>query len=174
MSITATNSTSEILRTTSHKADRAMGQAMLRLATGSKINQASDDAAGLANATGFKTQIGSMAVAVRNTNDYISLLQVADGAASQIVNALQRVRELAVQSSNGTLSGSNRQAIDMEGSQIKSHIDAIASQTQFNGINLFDGSFVSKNFQIGINSNDFISLTVPSLRIKNFFSCYRI
>lgn len=137
------------------------------MATGSKINQASDDAAGLANATGFMTQVGSMAVAVRNTNDYISLLQVADGAASQIVNALQRVRELAVQSSNGTLSESNRQAIEMEGSQIKSHIDAIASQTQFNGINLFDGSFVSKNFQIGINSNDSISLTVPSLRIKN-------
>jgi len=167
MSITATNSSSEILRTTGLKADRAMGQAMLRLATGSKINQASDDAAGLANATGFMTQVSSMAVAVRNTNDYISLLQIADGAASQIVNALQRVRELAVQSSNGTLSGSNRQAIDLEGSQLKSHIDAIASQTQFNGINLFDGSFVSKNFQIGINSNDSISLTVPSLRIKN-------
>ena len=140
---------------------------MLRLATGSKINQASDDAAGLANATGFMTQVGSMAVAVRNTNEYISLLQVADSAASQIVNALQRVRELAVQSSNGTLSESNRQAIDLEGSQLKSHIDAIASQTQFNGINLFDGSFVSKNFQIGINSNDSVSLTVPSLKIKS-------
>ena len=144
-----------------------MGQAMLRLATGSKINQASDNAAGLANATGFMTQVGSMAVAVRNTNEYISLLQVADSAASQIVNALQRVRELAVQSSNGTLSESNRQAIDLEGSQLKSHIDAIASQTQFNGINLLDGSFVSKNFQIGINSNDSVSLTVPSLKIKS-------
>ena len=144
-----------------------MGQAMLRLATGSKINQASDNAAGLANATGFMTQVGSMAVAVRNTNDYISLLQVADGAASQIVNALQRVRELAVQSSNGTLSESNRQAIDLEGSQLKSLIDAIANQTEFNGIKLFDGSFVSKNFQIGINSNDSVSLTVPSLKIKS-------
>jgi hypothetical protein len=140
---------------------------MQRLSSGSRINGASDDPAGLAISTSLSTQIRSIAMAVRNTTDYISLLQVADGACIGIVELLQRGRELAVQSSNGTLSQSDRFALNQEALQIKDQINNIAQNTSFNGIKLLDGSYTQKKFQIGPNSTDSVNLSIPTLGIQD-------
>jgi len=129
-----------------------------RLSSGSRINSAKDDAAGLAISERFGTQIRGTDVAIRNANDGISLAQVAEGSLTEIGNNLQRIRELAVQSSNATNSTSDRKALQAEVTQLKSEIDRVAKQSEFNGTKLLDGSFTSQLFQVGANAGQSIAI----------------
>ncbi|WP_313052020.1 flagellin [Stenotrophomonas cyclobalanopsidis] len=129
-----------------------------RLSSGSRINSAKDDAAGLAISERFTTQIRGLDVAIRNANDGISLAQVAEGALSEVGNNLQRIRELAVQASNATNSSSDRRALQAEVTQLISEVDRVAKQSDFNGTKLLDGSFTSQLFQVGANAGQAIAI----------------
>ncbi|KLJ02737.1 flagellin [Luteimonas sp. FCS-9] len=129
-----------------------------RLSSGSRINSAKDDAAGLAISQRFTTQVRGMDVAIRNANDGISLAQTAEGSLSEIGNNLQRVRELANQAANATNSTSDRQALQAEVTQLMSEIDRVAKQSDFNGTKLLDGSFSGALFQVGANAGQSIAI----------------
>ncbi|WP_312709592.1 flagellin [Stenotrophomonas sp.] len=129
-----------------------------RLSSGSRINSAKDDAAGLAISERFGTQIRGIDVAIRNANDGISLAQTAEGSLSEIGNNLQRIRELSVQSANATNSSSDRKALQSEVNQLVSEIDRVAKQSDFNGTKLLDGSFSSQLFQVGANAGQAIAI----------------
>ena len=129
-----------------------------RLSSGSRINSAKDDAAGLAISERFGTQIRGTDVAIRNANDGISLAQVAEGSLTEIGNNLQRVRELSVQASNATNSASDRKALQAEVTQLVSEIDRVAKQSDFNGTKLLDGTFSSQLFQVGANAGQAIAI----------------
>ena len=137
----------------------ALATAMQRLSSGLRINSAKDDAAGLAISERFSTQIRGLNVAVRNANDGISLAQTAEGALGAVGTNLQRMRELAVQSANATNSASDRAALQAEVSQLSAEIDRVATQTNFNGISLLDGSFSAQQFQVGANAGQTITIS---------------
>ncbi|WP_373717324.1 flagellin [Roseateles sp.] len=137
----------------------ALSTAISRLSSGLRINGAKDDAAGLAISERFTSQINGLAQAARNANDGISLAQTAEGALGSIGNNLQRIRQLAVQSANATNSASDRTALQQEVTQLQQEIDRVATQTQFNGLNLLDGSFSAQQFQVGANANQTISIS---------------
>jgi len=132
-----------------------------RLSSGLRINSARDDAAGLAISERFTAQIRGLDQAARNANDGISLAQTAEGALAQVTNNLQRIRELAVQSANATNSTSDREALQAEVDQLAAEIDRVATQTNFNGVSLLDGSFTSQVFQVGANAGE--TITVDSI-----------
>ena len=136
----------------------SLAQSMQRLSSGLRINSAKDDAAGLAISERFSTQIRGLNVATRNANDGISLAQTAEGAMASVTNNLQRMRELAVQSSNATNSSSDRAALQAEVSQLSAEIDRVATQTDFNGTKLLDGSFSAQAFQVGANAGQTITI----------------
>lgn len=130
-----------------------------RLSSGLRVNSAKDDAAGLGISDRFSTQIRGLDQAVRNANDGVSFSQVAEGALSTISDALQRVRELAVQSINDTNSPQDRQSLNNEVQQLISEVNRISNSTQFNGQDILDGSLSSLTFQIGANQNQTLSVT---------------
>ncbi len=136
-----------------------LASAIQQLSSGLRINNARDDAAGYAIATRMGSQIAGMNQAVRNANDAISLSQTAGGAMSSITADLQRMRDLAVQASNSTYSSTDRASMQAEVSQLQAEITRIATSTQFNGVNLLDGSFTAQNFQVGPNGSDTISMS---------------
>lgn len=136
----------------------SLAQSMQRLSSGLRINSAKDDAAGLAISERFSTQIRGLNVATRNANDGISLAQTAEGAMASVTNNLQRMRELAVQSANATNSSSDRAALQAEVSQLSAEIDRVATQTDFNGTKLLDGSFSAQAFQVGANAGQTITI----------------
>ncbi|MFD0739001.1 flagellin [Lysobacter koreensis] len=140
------------------KSGTELATSLQRLSSGMRINSAKDDAAGLAIASRFTTQIRGMDQAARNANDGISLSQTAEGAMGEIGNNLQRIRELAVQSRNATNSATDRAALDAEAQQLKSEIDRVAQNTTFNGVKLLDGSFTNQAFQVGANQGETISI----------------
>lgn len=129
-----------------------------RLSSGLRISSASDDAAGLGISERMRGQIRSFEVAGRNAQDGVSLAQTAEGALSEVNNNLNRMRELAVQASNGTLSTADRTTLNTEFQALTSEIDRIASQTSFNGVSLLDGTTSSVSIQVGINNSQTISL----------------
>ena len=131
-----------------------------RLSTGLRINSAKDDAAGMAISTRMTSQINGLNQATRNANDGISLTQTAEAGMASATDLLQRMRDLAVQSSNGSNSDTDRAAIQTEVGQLKEEIDRVAKSTNFNGLNLLDGSFSAQSFQVGANnsSNDRIQI----------------
>ncbi|OUR90547.1 flagellin [Gammaproteobacteria bacterium 42_54_T18] len=129
-----------------------------RLSSGLRINGAKDDAAGLAISNRFTTQVRGLNVAVRNANDGISFAQTTEGALTEVSTALQRIRDLAVQSANDTNSASDRQSLQAEVSQLVSEIDRISETTNFNGSNVLDGSKETLKFHIGANSNQTVSV----------------
>lgn len=137
----------------------ALATALQRLSSGLRINSAKDDAAGLAIAERFTSQIRGLNQASRNANDGISLAQTAEGALAEVANNLQRIRELAVQSLNATNSASDRSALDAEVQQLKAEVDRVATTTGFNGVKLLDGSFTSQVFQVGANQGETISVS---------------
>jgi flagellin len=126
-------------RTLSRSTSR-LNKTLERLSSGLRINRAADDAAGLAIAEGFRSQVRGTTVAQRNSQDGVSLVQTAEGALSESTNILQRIRELAVQASNGTQSDSNRAALNQEVTQLLAQIDDIALDTEFNGIKVLSAS----------------------------------
>lgn len=130
--------------------------ALQRLSSGLRINSAKDDAAGLAISERFTSQIKGLNQAIRNANDGISFSQVAEGALAESTNALQRIRELAVQSANDTNSASDRKALNQEVSALIAEINRISATTQFNGRNILDGSLADFSFQVGANANQTI------------------
>lgn len=137
----------------------SLAMSLQRLSTGLRINSAKDDAAGLAISERMSSQVRGLNQAVRNANDGISLAQTAEGALSAVGDNLQRMRELAIQSANATNSASDREALNSEVQQLISEINRVASQTQFNGLNLLDGTFSNQVFQVGANSNQTISIS---------------
>lgn len=137
----------------------SLNTSIQRLSSGLRINSAKDDAAGLAISDRMNSQIKGMNQAVRNANDGVSMAQTAEGALSSSGDMLQRIRELAVQSSNASNSASDRKALQTEVSQLTSELNRVASTTQFNGQNLLDGSMGTANFQVGANANQLISMT---------------
>ena len=147
-----TNLTSMHAQNSLAKTQNALSTSFARLSSGLRINSAADDAAGLGIAKSMNAQVRSYAVAERNTNDGISMLQTADGGADEIHNLMTRMRELAVQASNGSLSANDSTNLDAEYQQSASEIDRISQSTQFNGINLLSGVAATKNFQVGIGT----------------------
>jgi flagellin len=137
-----------------------LATALQRLSSGLRINSAKDDAAGLAISERFTTQIRGLNQAVRNANDGISLAQTAEGALGETGNALQRIRELAIQSANSTNSASDRVALNAEAAQLLAEIQRNGLTTQFNGQNILDGTFSSAQFQVGANANQVISFGI--------------
>lgn len=130
-----------------------------KLASGKRINSARDDAAGLAIANRFTAQINGLNTASRNANDGISYAQTAESALEETTNALQRIRDLSLQAANGTLSSSDRGAIQQEIDQLKSEVDRIAETTSFNGKKVLDGSLGEQTFQIGPNNGENVSIS---------------
>ena len=135
----------------------ALSTSLQRLSSGLRINSAKDDAAGLAISDRMTSQIRGMTQATRNANDGVSLAQTAEGALSSSGDILQRIRELAVQSSNATNSASDRQALQTEVGQLNSELNRIATTTSFNGQALLDGTMGTANFQVGADANQLIS-----------------
>jgi len=136
----------------------SLATSIQRLSSGMRINSAKDDAAGLAISERFTTQIRGLDVATRNANDGISLAQTAEGAMVEIGNNLQRIRELAVQSSNATNSQSDRDALNAEVNQLLKEIDRVANQTSFNGTKLLNGDFTGALFQVGADAGQTIGI----------------
>ncbi len=148
---------------------RGLATVMQQLSTGKRINNAVDDVAGLAISTRLTSQIRGLNQAVRNANDGISLIQTAEGSTEQVTNMLQRMRELAVQASNDTNNDKDRGFLNGEFQQLRSEIDRIAQNTQWNGANILDGTGGNGHdgtfsFQIGANSRQVIEIKLPNLQ----------
>ncbi len=139
----------------------ALNTSLQRLSSGLRVNSAKDDAAGLAIAERMSAQVRGLGVAARNANDGVSLAQTAEGALGKIGEMVQRMRELAVQSSNATNNANDRIALQAEVSQLKEEIDRVAGSSSFNGTKLLDGSFTSAKFQVGADAGE--SITVSSI-----------
>ena len=151
MSVINTNISALKAQNASMKANDMLGTAMERLSTGKRINGAADDAAGLSIATGFTSDIRSLNQGIRNANDGIALAQTAEGALDEVANMLQRIRELAVQSSTGTYDTEDRGFMDQEVDALREQITDILSNTEFNGVTLFSttsGSDVTVDIEI--------------------------
>jgi flagellin len=161
MSVINTNISSLTAQRNLSSSQASLSTSMQRLSSGLRINSAKDDAAGLAIADRMTAQIRGSNQAARNANDGISLAQTAEGALTEVTSNLQRIRELAVQSSNATNSDSDRASLQAEATQLTAEITRVASQTQFNGTNLLDGNFQNKSFQVGANANQ--SITIASI-----------
>ena len=153
MSVINTNVKSLIVQNAIKVNNRLMSTAMEQLSTGKRINSAKDDAAGLAVSENMTAQIRGLNMAVRNANDGISLLQTAEGAMIEQTNMLQRMRELAVQAANGTLSPSQRAYLDLEFTSLTDEINRIGNNTQWNGMKLLNGT-------MGLNSDGIIQFQV--------------
>ncbi|MDV3458486.1 flagellin [Sphingomonas sp. HF-S4] len=164
MTVIGTNIASLRAANASNSANKLLGTAMERLSTGKRINNAKDDAAGLAIASTMTASIRGMNQAIRNANDGISLAQTADGALDEVSNMLQRIRELAVQSASGTYSSTDRANLDKEAGALTTQIQSILKDTKFNGVAVFDYASTDTasddvNIQVGINSTDTVALT---------------
>ncbi|GAB3667505.1 flagellin [Ramlibacter alkalitolerans] len=136
----------------------SLNTSIQRLSTGLRVNSAKDDAAGLAIAERMNAQVKGLNVAARNANDGVSLAQTAEGALGKIGDMVQRIRELAVQSSNATNTAEDRGALQKEVGELKNEIDRVAGTTNFNGKKLIDGSFAAANFQVGADAGQTITI----------------
>jgi flagellin len=141
-----------------NKSQGMLSTSLQRLSSGMRINSAKDDAAGLAISERFTAQIRGLNQAARNSNDGISLAQTGEGALGEVTNNLQRIRELAVQAANATNSASDRIAMQQEVSQLINEIDRVATTSNFNGVQLLDGTFTGQTFQVGANVGETISV----------------
>lgn len=141
----------------------ALGTSLQRLSTGSRINSAKDDAAGLQIANRLTSQINGMGVAVKNSNDGISMAQTAEGALEQSTTILQRMRDLSLQSANGSNSPEERKALNQEVVELKKELDRIANTTSFGGKKLLDGTFGATTFQVGAAANETITVNIDEM-----------
>jgi len=170
-----TNVSSLIAKNAIGQNERAMSQAMTRLSTGSRINSARDDAAGLAISERMSSQISGLNMAVRNANDGISFLQTVEGATKEISSMLGRMRELAVQAASGIYTTADQAALDLEFGALITEIDRVATNTEFNGEAVLKGALtdgngssndpaLTKNIQVGTDANQTIALTINTWR----------
>lgn len=166
MSVINTNISALAAQSSLRKTALTQDTSMERLSTGIRINSAKDDAAGLAISTRMTANIRGISAAIRNANDGISLTQTAEGSLSAIQDNLQRIRELAVQSSNTGNNASDRSALNNEASQLIQEIDRVANNSAFNGIKLLDGSFTGQTLQVGAGNeaNDRIEISISSAK----------
>ncbi|NQD38044.1 flagellin [Permianibacter sp. IMCC34836] len=163
-SVIATNIASINAQRNLYGTSNGLNVTFQRLSSGFRINTAKDDAAGLQISNKLSSQIGGLTVAARNANDGISLSQVAEGAVGEATNLLQRMRDLAVQSANGSNGPSERSALQQEVAQLKSELNRIAETTRFGSAVLLNGSFGSRSFQVGANAFETISVTMGNVR----------
>jgi flagellin len=147
-----------------NRTQETLAVSLQRLSSGLRINSAKDDAAGLAIAERFSTQIRGVQQAIRNANDGVSVAQTAEGSLGEVNNALQRIRELAVQSANATNSTSDRAALNAEVQQLVGEITRIGDTASFNGLKLLDGSYTSQSYQVGSNVGETISISLVDAR----------
>ncbi|WP_443026848.1 flagellin N-terminal helical domain-containing protein [Sphingomonas sp. LT1P40] len=160
MTVIGTNIASLRAANASSSASSALQTSMERLSTGKRINSAKDDAAGLAIASRMTSQVKSMAVAMRNANDGISLAQTAEGALGEVTNMLQRMKELGTQASNGTLGTSDRSTLQAEMTQLIAEVGNISKTSNFNGVALLDGKTGDVKLQTGINAGETITMSM--------------
>ncbi|MBF0422910.1 MAG: flagellin FliC [Magnetococcales bacterium] len=143
------------------KSTNALGKTFERLSSGLRINRSADDAAGLSISTRMTAQVRGVTQAVRNANDAISLIQVAEGALNETTSALQRIRELSVQAANDTMTSTDRRDVQREINQLLSEIDRIANTTNFNKVNLLSGTYATgKKFQVGADGGQTIQMSI--------------
>ncbi len=161
-----TNMSANIASNALTRNERSMSSTMERLSTGLRINSAKDDAAGLAISSKMTSQIRGLNQAVRNANDAVSMLQVAEGAMSGITDMLQRMRELAIQAISDSNTSADRVALDAEYQQLRAEINRIGGNTQWNGTNLLDGQIGSSGtmtFQVGANASQTVAATFTTM-----------
>jgi len=166
MTMINTNISALKAATASTNASKQLGTAMERLSTGKRINSAKDDAAGLAIAASMTSQVRGMNQGIRNANDGIAMAQTAEGSLGEVTNMMQRIRELAVQSTSGTYSSTDKTNLQAEVTQLSSQITQVLGNTTFNGVKLFDGSAGSGgvvNIQAGANASDAVALTFSNI-----------
>ena len=179
MTVINTNSSALRAQNASRMAGNQLSTAMERLSSGSRINSAKDDAAGLAISTSMTSTIKGMSQAIRNANDGISLAQTADGALSEVTNMLQRVRELAVQSASGTYSDDDRGNMQAEVSQLTAQITSTLTDSKFNGVTIFDtakadttkafgvaGGGTKTSIQVGSGVGETVDINIGNLSTK--------
>ena len=162
-----TNMSANIAANAMTRNERSMGATMERLSTGLRINSAKDDAAGLAITSKMTSQINGLNQAVRNANDAISMIQVAEGAMKEVTNMFQRMRELAVQAISDSNTSADRTALNNEYKQLSAEVMRIAENTQWNGTNILDGGRTSTVFQVGANASQTISVNFGDLATNN-------
>ncbi|MCL5676471.1 MAG: flagellin, partial [Firmicutes bacterium] len=143
--------------------DLAVDKSLERLSSGFRINRASDDAAGLAISEKMRGQVSGLNQAIKNAQDGISLIQTAEGALTESHSILQRMRELAVQSSNDTLTNADRAQLQSEADQLSKELTRITNTTEFNTKNLLGGAFQNQTFHIGANQNQTMSVSVGAM-----------
>ena len=158
MSVINTNYLALVSQSHLQKSQSALGTAIERLSSGLRINSAKDDAAGFAIAERFLSNIRGLSQVARDTSDGVSLAQTAQGALSATNDSLQRMRELAVQAGNGTLSSADREKLQKEFEQLSGEVDRVAKSTAFNGQKLLDGSFSAATFQVGPSAGDNVTV----------------
>lgn len=158
MSVINTNYLALVSQSHLQKSQSALGAAIERLSSGLRINSAKDDAAGFAIAERFLSNIRGLSQVARDTSDGVSLAQTAQGALSATNDSLQRMRELAVQAGNGTLSSADREKLQKEFEQLSGEVDRVAKSTAFNGQKLLDGSFSAATFQVGPSAGDNVTV----------------
>ncbi len=165
-----TNTTSLNAQRNLTKSGQGLATSMQRLSSGMRINSAKDDAAGLQISNRLTSQINGLAVAQRNANDGISMAQTAEGAMQASTDILQRMRELALQSANGSNSSEDRGALQKEVAALQEELTRIAETTSFGGQKLLNGTFGTKAFQVGANANETISMTMTNVAAENIGS----
>ena len=163
MTVINTNVSALRAQNGSRMASEALSSAMARLSSGKRINSGKDDAAGLAIATRMDANVRGFSQAIRNSNDGISLAQTAEGALSETSNILVRMRELAVQSANGTLATTDRATVQAEVTQLVSQIGDIATRTSFNGTSLLNSATTSIKIQTGVASGETVSIDIGDM-----------
>lgn len=152
------------------KSGNTLDQAFQRLSSGLRINSAADDAAGLQISNRLTSQVNGLNVATRNANDGVSVAQTAEGAMQESTNILQRMRELALQSANGSNSAEDREALQKEIGSLQSELTRIAETTSFGGQKLLDGNFGSRSFQVGSQANETIDFSLDSIAAEDIGS----
>ena len=167
MSVINTNVKALAAQASMSQVERNLQTSMERLSTGLRINSAKDDAAGLAISNRMTSQIRGYAVAIRNSNDGISMAQTAEGALGQVNSMLQRMRELAVQAANGAVTGADRSSLQLEVDQLKQQIQDVAVKTNHNNINLLDGSAGNVVLQTGVKAGDTMTIGFGSVKTKD-------
>ena len=167
-----TNITSLGVQKNLTRASDALGTSMSRLSSGLKINSAKDDAAGLQIANRLTSQIKGLTVAVKNANDGISIAQTAEGAMQESTSILQRMRELSLQSANGSNSDDDRTSLQQEFTALSGELTRIANTTTFGGRNILDGSFQNVGFQIGASANETISFGMSDISANGLKGSY--
>ncbi len=164
MAVINTNISAIRAANASTSASKMLGTAMERLSSGKRINSAKDDAAGMAIATSMTAQVRGMGQAIRNSNDGIALAQTAEGSLNEVTNMLQRVRELAVQSSSGTYQdATDRAYMQTEVDQLTAQIGQVVTNSKFNGVTLFNNSAPTVTVQTGANASETVALTMANL-----------